>query len=208
MPAPPRRLLLFLPRLHNSLLPLCPWQWFYFAGFILSLVACWLLRDHGDQWLDFSPLNQARRLLGCMPALLQGPCMAVCRAWPCVVHGRVAWPCAVHALVWQEAAHHISTAYPLALFLQCLSDTSPPDRACMGQQAVIAVSFGGCCEAAGAAAVGHHSNGAQPVCAGAAAPAAAAGTFCFFSLHFLLLLGVTHRANWRLPLHTGFWPIK
>lgn len=34
------------------------------------------------------------------------------------------------------------------------------------------------------------------------------GTFLFFCLHFVLLLGVTSTTNRRLAIHTGFWPIK
>jgi hypothetical protein len=30
----------------------------------------------------------------------------------------------------------------------------------------------------------------------------------FFSLHLLLLLGVTLKTNPRLAMHTGFWPFK
>jgi hypothetical protein len=34
------------------------------------------------------------------------------------------------------------------------------------------------------------------------------GTFLFFCLHFVLLLGVTSTTNRRLAIHTGFWPVK
>ena len=34
------------------------------------------------------------------------------------------------------------------------------------------------------------------------------GNFMFFSLHLLLLLGVTLKTNPRLAVHTGFWPFK
>ena len=34
------------------------------------------------------------------------------------------------------------------------------------------------------------------------------GNFMFFSLHLLLLLGVTLKTNPRLAMHTGFWPFK
>jgi hypothetical protein len=34
------------------------------------------------------------------------------------------------------------------------------------------------------------------------------GTFLFFSLHLVVLLGVTTASNPRLVIHTGFWPIK
>ena len=35
-----------------------------------------------------------------------------------------------------------------------------------------------------------------------------AGTFMFFALLLLLTLGVTSKSSKRLPLHTGFWPLK
>ncbi|PSC71077.1 putative serine incorporator [Micractinium conductrix] len=34
------------------------------------------------------------------------------------------------------------------------------------------------------------------------------GTFMFFALLLLLTLGVTSKSSKRLPLHTGFWPLK
>lgn len=34
------------------------------------------------------------------------------------------------------------------------------------------------------------------------------GTFLFFALHLVLLLGVTSTRSPRLALHTGFWPFK
>lgn len=49
----------------------------------------------------------------------------------------------------------------------------------------------------------------NPSCTGAQAVLAISfGSFCFFSLHALLLLGVTSADNPRLVLFTGFWPIK
>lgn len=49
----------------------------------------------------------------------------------------------------------------------------------------------------------------NPDCMGRAAVIAIAlGSFCFFSLLMLLTLGVTRRDSWRLPIHTGFWPLK
>lgn len=41
-----------------------------------------------------------------------------------------------------------------------------------------------------------------------ATPPRSFGTFCFFALQLLLLLGVTHKTNPRISLHTGWWPIK
>lgn len=53
------------------------------------------------------------------------------------------------------------------------------------------------------------TNPPNPSCMGRAAVIAIAlGTFCFFALHMVLLLGVTTRDNWRVPIHTGFWPLK
>jgi len=34
------------------------------------------------------------------------------------------------------------------------------------------------------------------------------GTFCFFALQLLLLLGVIRKSNPRLSIHTGWWPLK
>ena len=34
------------------------------------------------------------------------------------------------------------------------------------------------------------------------------GNFLFFALHFVVLLGVTRRDNWRLFLHAGLWPLQ
>lgn len=34
------------------------------------------------------------------------------------------------------------------------------------------------------------------------------GTFLFFALHLVLLLGVTASSNPRLALHTAYWPLK
>ncbi|PRW59950.1 putative serine incorporator [Chlorella sorokiniana] len=90
-------------------------QFIYFAVFLGTVIACWVLRDYGGSALDFSPLNE------------------------------------------------------------CLSQTDPTNRSCLGQQAVMAISF---------------------------------GTFCFFALQMLLLLGVSHKSNPRLSIHTGWWPIK
>lgn len=39
-----------------SMLP----QFIYFAGFVGTVIACWVLRDYGGNALDFSPLNEAR----------------------------------------------------------------------------------------------------------------------------------------------------
>lgn len=53
------------------------------------------------------------------------------------------------------------------------------------------------------------SSPPNPGCTGRAAVIAIAlGSFCFFSLLMVLTLGVTRRDNWRLPIHTGFWPLK
>ncbi len=35
-------------------------QFIYFAGFVGTVIACWVLRDYGGSALDFSPLNEAR----------------------------------------------------------------------------------------------------------------------------------------------------
>lgn len=34
------------------------------------------------------------------------------------------------------------------------------------------------------------------------------GSFLFFAAHFVVLLGVTKRTNWRRVLHTGCWPLQ
>jgi hypothetical protein len=54
-------------------------QFIYFAVFLGTVIACWVLRDYGGSALDFSPLNE------------------------------------------------------------CLSQTDPTNRSCLGQQAVMAI---------------------------------------------------------------------
>ena len=63
----------------------------------------------------------------------------------------------------------------LCRLVQCINPAAPQDTACLGNQAVLRISF---------------------------------GSFMFFALHLLLLLGVTTKSNPRLALHTGFWPLK
>lgn len=57
----------------------------------------------------------------------------------------------------------------------CLTESSPPNYGCMGEQAVLRLSF---------------------------------GSFMFFALHMLLMVGVTTKSSPRLAIHTGLWPLK
>lgn len=80
---------------------------------------------------------------------------------------------AVASWLLRDYGESVLDFYPLN---QCLAETVPPgNRSCLGQEAVVAISF---------------------------------GTFSFFALHMVLLLGVSRASNWRLPLHTGLWPLK
>lgn len=120
-----------------------------------------------------------------------------------------------------------SSALDFSPVNDCLADTSPPDYSCMGQQVrwqacrlqfcveeknevcIDSPSIKFACGALQCA--GHlsaHSFCARFCCPRQAVQRIAFGTFLFFALHLVLLLGVTSTRSPRLALHTGFWPFK
>lgn len=101
-----------------------PAQFIYFAGFVGTVIACWVLRDYGGSALDFSPLNEAsRRAIATVGnhAGSRGTSSSTHRVW---------------GLCHPFPPLHL---YPCPRLPQCLSKTDPPNRSCLGQQAVMAI---------------------------------------------------------------------